>query len=332
MNDRNRFTEEELALAKTADLTAVASALGYTVRRVGKYHTLKEMDSIRIYNRSHWFRWSRRYEGKDNGGSQIDFLRVFGGIEVKEAVFWLLDFMGYSKAGAGITQPVRHQVVGKETEETKEFILPQRASDNRFLYGYLENDRGISKEVIDLFVTRGLIYESRAYHNIVFLGNDKEGKPKFASMRGVFDRNGRGFKCDVGGNDKRFGFNVRNPGSRELAVFEAAIDLMSYVDLTGDRTSNLLALGMVSDAPLETFLKENPQIEVVRFGLDNDGPGRKASEQLKEKYFGLGYEVEDISPPVSFKDYNEWLLFERKKSVNPGMREPDRIQISAKAR
>lgn len=50
MNDRYRFTEEELALAKTAELTAVASALGYTVRRVGKYHTLKEMDSIRIYN------------------------------------------------------------------------------------------------------------------------------------------------------------------------------------------------------------------------------------------------------------------------------------------
>lgn len=33
MNDRNRFTEEELALAKTADLTAVASALGYTVQQ-----------------------------------------------------------------------------------------------------------------------------------------------------------------------------------------------------------------------------------------------------------------------------------------------------------
>ena len=45
MNDRNRFTEEELALAKSADLTAVAAALGYTVRRVGRYHTLKEMDS-----------------------------------------------------------------------------------------------------------------------------------------------------------------------------------------------------------------------------------------------------------------------------------------------
>lgn len=51
-----RFTEEELAIAKSVDLCAVAESLGYTVKRIGKYHTLKEMDSIRIYDRSHWYR------------------------------------------------------------------------------------------------------------------------------------------------------------------------------------------------------------------------------------------------------------------------------------
>ena len=84
-----RFTEEELQIAKSVDLTAVASSLGYTVRKVGKYYTLKEMDSIRIYNKSHWFRWSRQYDKGSNGGSQIDFLRVFCDMDVKEAVFWL---------------------------------------------------------------------------------------------------------------------------------------------------------------------------------------------------------------------------------------------------
>lgn len=51
-----RFTQEEIEIAKQADLCAVASSMGYTVRRVGKYHTLKEMDSIRIYNRTHWYK------------------------------------------------------------------------------------------------------------------------------------------------------------------------------------------------------------------------------------------------------------------------------------
>ena len=72
-----RFTDEELAIAKSVDLCAVAESLGYTVKRIGKYHTLKEMDSIRIYNRSHWYRWSRQFDKGNNGGSQIDFLRVF---------------------------------------------------------------------------------------------------------------------------------------------------------------------------------------------------------------------------------------------------------------
>ena len=56
MSMDGRFTDEELAIAKSVDLCAVAESLGYTVKRIGKYHTLKEMDSIRIYNRSHWYR------------------------------------------------------------------------------------------------------------------------------------------------------------------------------------------------------------------------------------------------------------------------------------
>lgn len=43
-------------------------------------------------------------------------------------------------------------------------------------------------------------------------------------MRGVFDKQGKPFKCDVEGNDKNYGFNVVNVNSTELVVFEAAID------------------------------------------------------------------------------------------------------------
>ena len=96
-----RFTEDELAIAKSVDLCQVAASLGYTVQRIGKYHTLKEMDSIRIYDRTNWYRWSRSSEKGNNGGSQIDFLRVFEGMSIKEAVFWLLDFAGYHKLNNG---------------------------------------------------------------------------------------------------------------------------------------------------------------------------------------------------------------------------------------
>ena len=102
------------------------------------------------------------------------------------------------------------------------------------------------RQVIDLFLKDGLIYESRHYHNVVFKGNDKNGETRFASMRGVFDKQGKPFKCDVTGNDKNYGFNVVNVNSTEIVVFEAAIDLMSYVDIFADYESNKLALGMLA--------------------------------------------------------------------------------------
>lgn len=307
-----RFTEEELAIAKSVDLTAVASYLGYTVKRIGRYHTLKEMDSIRIYDRSHWFRWSRQFDKGSNGGSQIDFLRVFAGMDVKEAVFWLLDFAGYRRTECSEhgKQPLKHRMTEANfiKEEKKPFILPARADSNEYLYRYLAGERAIDKKVVDFFVGKDLIYESRHYHNIVFKGNDKDGKTRFASMRGVFDGNGKPFKCDVAGNDKHYGFNVFNDESTQLVVFEAAIDLMSYMDIFSDFTSNKLALGMVSDAPLETFLSEHPQIVFIKFCLDGDMPGRKAAQALMEKYSELGYQVEDAPPPAGYKDYNEWLV------------------------
>ena len=312
MEERRSFTAEELAIAKSVDLTAVAASLGYTVKKVGRYHTLKEMDSIRIYNRTNWFRWSREHEKGSNGGSQIDFLRVFANMDVKESVFWLLDFSGYQRSGEwekkSASVYVEKMEKRRSTEEKKKkFVLPAPARNNDCLYSYLTGDRALDRHTVDYFVSCGLIYEERSHHNIVFKGNDVQGKTRFASMRGVFDREGKAFKCDVAGNDKNYGFNIWYGQSDEVMVFEAAIDLMSYVEIRGDYVTNKLALGMLSDAPLATFLEEHPKVRKISFCLDNDEPGRKAADALMEKYYGLDYEVEDCLPPKPFKDYNQWL-------------------------
>ena len=69
---------------------------------------------------------------------------------------------------------------------------------------------------------------------------------------------------------------------------------------------------MLADAPLATFLKEHLRITSIKFCLDGDEPGRKAAMQLTEKYYGLGYDVEDCPPPFGYKDYNEWLVAAKK--------------------
>ena len=309
MNDR--FTGNELMMAKSVDLVSVAEHLGYTPVKVGRYYSLKEMDSIRIYNRKNWYRWSGK--GTKNGGSQIDFLMEFGGMDIKEAIFWLLDFAGYKRDGYERAQPeLKHQVQEVQREK-KEFILPTAHRDNKRLYEYLQHERGLNKSTIDYFVNRGLIYESSPYHNIVFKGNDKEGVTRFASMRGIYDYRGKPFKCDVAGNDKNYCFHLANEESRVLLVFEAAIDMMSYLDVYQNYDDNLLALGMVADRPLDQFLRDYPQIRTIRFCLDNDEPGREATRNMMNKYMELGYQVEDVPAPAGYKDYNEWLVAAKKQ-------------------
>ena len=304
----DNFTEEELIIAKSVDLCDVAKSLGYTVKRVGRFHTIKEMDSVRIYDRTSWFRWSRLGEKGNNGGSQIDFLRVFAGLSVKEAVFWLLDFANYRRHNnikLYDKKDLQH-VCKTEKEEKKPFVLPGRADGNSFIYPYLTKERMIDKDIVQYFIDKDLIYEETGYHNIVFKGVDKDGTTKFASRRGVFDNREKPFKRDVAGSDKQYGFNVVT-GSDCVVVFEGAIDLLSNIDLYKDFETNKLALGMLSDEPLRTILKEHPNIKRIMLCLDNDEPGKTATKRIINKYTILGYEVEDCSPPSEFKDYNDYL-------------------------
>jgi DNA primase len=305
------FTGEELAVAKSADLVDVASCLGFTPRRVGRCYTLREMDSIRIYDRRNWYRWSRAGEKGHDGGSQIDFLREFAGLDLKAAVAWLLDFVGYDKRSED--EPAKpalaHVAPPKEEREKREFVLPKANENSDRVIAYLYERRGLGLATIRHFLDAGLLYESAEHHNAVFKGNDAQGVTRFASMRGTYDREGaKPFKCDVAGNDKNYGFNVTNPKSNVVLVFEGAIDLMSHADATGRYDVNMLALGMTADAPLERFLSDHPQVRYVILCLDNDEAGRSATERLMKKYYEMGYEVRDCPPPNGYKDVNEWLV------------------------
>jgi len=64
-----------LEIARGTDLPDLLASLGYTVTRIGRYYSTKEMDSLRIKNRRTWFRYS---EGV--GGDAITFLQRFCGI------------------------------------------------------------------------------------------------------------------------------------------------------------------------------------------------------------------------------------------------------------
>lgn len=306
------YTNEEREKALEVSLTALASSLGYTPIRQGRHFSLKEMDSLVIYNDRSWKRWSGK--GNRTAGSQIDFLLEFGGVDsVPEAIQQLLEFKG---------EPMLEQYASANREHHSEhaFSLPPKNDNFKRLYAYLIQTRGLSQEVVSDFVHRKLIYEDAVHHNIVYCGYDPEGKIRYAGLRGTADIYGKKFKMDVPGNDKNYGVNIVNPESSELKVFESVIDCMSYIDLYGDTVSNKLILGMVEDNPLAQFLKDYDHIKTITLCLDNDTAAHKAiygeaekkqsKPGLKEKYEKQGYVVKVEVPPYG-KDFNESLLGEK---------------------
>ena len=70
---------------------------------------------------------------------------------------------------------------------------------------------------------------SARYHNVVFIGKDESGTPKYAAYRGTMASS---FKGDASGSDKRYSFRLlaREP-CQSVHLFEAAIDLLSYATL-----------------------------------------------------------------------------------------------------
>lgn len=271
---------------------------------MGNYYTTKEMDSLRIKNRRTWHRYS---EG--TGGDAIDFLQRFEGKSFPEAVEFLLAWNRRSRDSPDLPPPV--YLKERPAPEPVPFVLPPANEDQRRVTAYLKK-RGIAPPVIRGFVEAGLLYEEAGHHNCVFVGKNRENTPVFAAQRGTYDKDGQSFRGDVPGSDKETGFRLpADSGTDRVHVFEAPIDLMSFCTLHRDVTRNAVALCGVYEGPLDTYLRENPQIKYIFLCLDADSPGRDAAERMRDKYTQQGYVV-SYKPPPRGKDWNDYLQHRQK--------------------
>ena len=122
-----------MEIARGTDLPDLLASLGYTVTRIGRYYSTKEMDSLRIKNRRTWYRYSERV-----GGDAITFLQHFCGRSFPEAVEDLLAFHGRARDAPA----ERSRQTEQAPEPPKPFALPPRHTDARRVYAYLKK-RGI---------------------------------------------------------------------------------------------------------------------------------------------------------------------------------------------
>ncbi len=217
---------------------------------------------------------------------------------------------------AAIAPPVSSRKL--EAAEPKKLLLPKKNENNNRVVNYLLG-RGIQITLIDYCLDTGRLYESQPYHNAVFIGFDRKGTPKYATLRGTTNRRYMG---EANGSDKHFSFSIPSrEESHRLHLFESAIDLLSYGTLellsTKDwRQENCLSLAGIykpkkiieestPPAALMQYLKDFPYINDIALHLDNDIAGRLAAKTI-QTILPLSYTVA-YEPPKRGKDYNDYL-------------------------
>lgn len=271
----------------------------------GEYRT-RTHDSLSIKgDKFYW--WSKGI----GGHSALDYLVKVKEMDFKEAVQLL--------AGESVVftpSPV-HQQKSKEPEETnKTLCLPEKEAKARRVFAYLHRSRGIDPEIINHALKKGLIYEDKEHHNLVFVGY-KGNEVKYAAVRSTLTDSK--WRMDVKGSDKRYGFRMEMPERKSVSVFEAPIDAMSMASLLKGqgkdwREMSYVALGGTSPLAILTYLSEHPDTETVTIALDNDKAGRTASEAVRKAVLAEypQMQIKIIRPAaVQGKDWNEVLLFKR---------------------
>lgn len=309
---------EETRMCRNADIMQIARSMGIELRRRGSVYEDKAEHGVRIYPNTNSF-----YDFYNAaGGSPIDLVCKYRDCGIGEAVQFILSEIGYDRTyehqhdhatDRGNSEYMRSGVVGRKNGSGRtELDIPPHALNNRRLFAYLNKTRHIDAPVIQQMLHDHLIYETDR-HNIAFVANDEKGQPAHIFQRGtVTDKVWRG---DTAGSDKEYGFTYGS-GSDELVVFEAPIDLMSYLCLRKeDRNEDLLALGMLDDGPIDKYLAFHPGIKTIHFFLDNDAPGTAFSQNMMLKYSDKGYKCTNYLmgelAKKGCKDVNDYLIQKR---------------------
>ena len=252
------YTQAQIDRANAANLEDFLRAQGETLVRSGKEYRWKTHDSLTVCGNK-WFRHSQ-----SRGGFPVDFVMKFYGKSFPEAVQMLTGEPGEAQPEA-------------DPAPSPAFRLPLRNVTNANILSYLTQERKLSPSLVNFFIAAGDIYEDSSHHNVVFVGRDADGHPRYASSRGIQEK----FRQDVAGAEKAFGFAHRGT-DKQLLVFEAPIDLLSFIELFPKnwQQHNYLSLGGVSGKALRQFLSERPDVERVFLCLDADKAGEDACKRL----------------------------------------------------
>ena len=292
------FTEEKMT-ANSVDLSDFLRVRGEKLERAGREYKLIYSDDSGSHD-SITIRGSTWFDHKNQtGGGAIKFMQYHYGMDFPTAVQELLGQRVTSLSSVPLKST-------NQSEKQKDFRLPEANDNMHRVFAYLIKQRFIAAEVITHFAKRKLLYEDKEHHNAVFVGVDGNGVPRQAHKRGTATF-GKSFRQTVEGSDTRYSF-AHFGESEKLFVFEAPIDMLSYLTLYPEnwQEHSYIAMNGVYENAVLTALKGHSNLSEIVICTDNDVGGIDAADRLSDVLEEKGYaDIKRLVP--EFKDWNECL-------------------------
>ena len=291
------FTEEQKATANSVDLAEFLRMRGERLERAGREYKLIYSDGSGKHD-SITLRGSTWFDHKNQiGGGAIKFMQYYYNMDFPTAVQELL--------GQRVT-PLSHappKAVVHE-EKSRNFKLPDANENMHRVFAYLIKQRFIAPDIITHFAKNHTLYEDKEHHNAVFVGLDENGIPRQAHKRGTATF-GKSFRQTIEGSDTKYSF-AHFGNSEKLFVFEAPIDMMSFLTLYPQdwQKHSYIAMNGVYENAVLTALKGHKNLSEIVICTDNDIGGIDAADRLKDVLRENNYEnISRILPKN--KDFNE---------------------------
>lgn len=283
------YSNEQIALANSVNLVDFLKMQGEKLIKSGKDMRWERNHSVTLRD-NRYYKWK---EGE--GGYPIQFLKEFYNFEFKQAMEVLLSSVGDVELVNSL----------EDHEEVKKpFAAPEKNDNNKRAYAYLNKTRLIDKEVLNYFFNNNLIYEDKKYHNAVFIGLDEDGIIRHAHKRSTIPY-GKSYRGNVESSDSRYPFHY-NGTSNKVFVFEAPIDMLSFITLNKDnwQEHSYIALNGLGTEGLDHLLDSNKNLKLILLCLDHDVAGIEATERVTDLLHEKGYCEVGIIQSVN-KDFNE---------------------------
>ena len=308
------FTEEQKMLANSVDLADFLRLRGEKLERAGREYKLIYNDGSGSHD-SITIRGSTWFDHKNQvGGGAIKFMQYHYGMDFPTAVQELLGQKIQNnypvEPHKNVSQKMEKELSVRPTEVPlgtvthKEFRLPEANENMHRVFAYLIKQRFIAPDIISFFAKSHTLYEDKEHHNAVFVGADEDGVPRQAHKRGTATF-GKSFRQTVEGSDTKYSFSHFGK-SNKLFVFEAPIDMLSYLTLYPEnwQKHSYIAMNGVYENAVLTALKGHSNLSEIVICTDNDVGGIDAADRLKDVLRENNYEnISRILPKN--KDFNE---------------------------